>query len=163
MSITGQTPEDQATEGYMFTFQRVGASFVSAIPEPTSPQNGAGSPSGFPGLGNNNFGNYGNFGGGNFGNNFGGGYGNNFGPGLGLPPSGFGNPGRNPGLFHNSVPANGIPVYGPHGQQTTVYNTDGKGNVVPEIEPPKAPDVLSNLPGGKTEYIQPNYDKNRKC
>ena len=81
-----------------------------------------------------------------------------------LPPSAFGLPPR--GLpvginLQNPIPPNGVPVFGPSGQQTTVYNT---GNGPPELPPfaPAAPEVRSNLPGGQTEYIQPNYEKNRK-
>ena len=87
--------------------------------------------------------------------------------GFGLPPSGFGLPPRqmgNPMMPQQPMGPNGVPVFGPSGQQTTVYNT-GESGAYPSgtsLGPPMAPDVRSNLPGGKTEYVQPNYEKNRK-
>ena len=60
---------------------------------------------------------------------------------------------------------NGVPVIGEGGQQMTMYNTGQAGGVIyPEkpLGPPAAPEVRSNLPGGQTKYIQPNYEKNRE-
>ena len=62
---------------------------------------------------------------------------------------------------------NGVPVIGEGGQQLTMYNTNSGapgGVIYPEkpLGPPVAPEVRSNLPGGQTQYVQPNYEKNRK-
>ena len=136
------------TEGYMFTYKRVDADYGAQL-GPPSPmgfgmfnlQNGVvGGRPAFPNYGSNT---------------------------RQLPPSGFGVlPSRSGSSAGSSGTAFGVPVIGQSGQQTTVYRTGNApgGVIYPEGgQPiPKAPEVRSNLPGGQTEYIQSNYEKNRE-
>ncbi|CBY13908.1 unnamed protein product [Oikopleura dioica] len=70
-----------------------------------------------------------------------------FGPGMSSPGGNFPEP--------RNVMANGVPMIGPSGQQATIYSKK-------DSDDPSAPEIKSNLPGGSTGYIQPNYEKNRE-
>jgi len=70
-----------------------------------------------------------------------------FGPGMSSPGVSFPEP--------RNVMANGVPMIGPNGQQATIYSKKDSNDA-------SSPDIKSNLPGGSTGYIQPNYEKNRE-